>query len=153
MNERTQTSSFSNNNFYEEKIEKPAITHNDFAHTERTSEYGDVDNIYDFLLTTDYEKYVFKTREGYFDIEAQPANSIFCECVFKFGKEYDSVEIFAAIVDFYNFDPVVFLQQRMILKYRKMLKEDLKERGISFDYYIKLANKENNDTVVQKSIM
>lgn len=113
--------------FHEAERHSTVLLHSDFAREQEFDYLTETDELNDFLLSKDWDKWFTKQKSGYTICDVEIINKIFQECLVKFCNDLDSVHIFHVVTDFYDIDPIQFFNKLLKL-HRERLVTDLENR-------------------------
>lgn len=115
------------NKFYEAERQSQVLSHSDFAREEDFDYLEETDELNDFLLGKNWDKYFTKQKSGITTCDVTIVNKVFESCMKHFGKKMDSVQIFSIITSFYDIDSKYYFD-KLVAKHRALLVVDLEER-------------------------
>jgi hypothetical protein len=114
------------NNFYEAERHDTVLTHADFAREQEFDYISETEQLNEFLLSKNWDKYFKSQKSGYVICDVVIINRIFAECL-AYQLNMDSVQIFHVITDFYSIDPKQFYD-KLLKRHRERLVVDLENR-------------------------
>lgn len=148
MSNKGWSSGFKSNAYYETERNLTQLSHSDFA---KDADFETIDyseDMTNYLLSKDYDKFFTVKRNNQVTVDTAIANTIFYECFDRYRNVLDSVLIFHIITDFYNIDGK-HLFEKLVKKSRMLLVRDLQRRIDMPDTSVRKIDKMN----VQKSFL
>lgn len=142
------SSGFKNNAYYESERTNVVVSHNEFARDAEFENLEKFDDLVDYLLSKDYDKYFHLCKNGQVTVDTMIINKLFFECYEKYKTKVDSVQIFHIVTDFYRIEPS-HMFQKLVKKLRVLLIKDLKERINVTGLHVSKIDK----NVIQRSFM
>ena len=115
------------NSFHETERHSQVLSHSDFAREEDHDFLQENEDLNNFLLGKNWDKYFVKQKSGITTCDVVIINKIFEICMKNFLNRMDTVQIFAVVTDFYDVDGHYFFE-KLVSKYRQLLVKDLEER-------------------------
>lgn len=145
---RGWSSGFKNSAYYEADRDLTQLTHADFANDAEFEGIDYSEDMTDYLLSKDYDKFFTVKRNNQVTVDTTIANTIFYECWNKYRTSIDSVLVFHILTDFYNIDGRHFFE-KLVKKSRMLLIRDLQRRVDMPDTH----SRKINATTIQKSFL
>jgi hypothetical protein len=121
------SSGFKNTNYYEAERINVTVTHSDFAKDADFENLDKSDDLVDYLLSKDYDKFFKIAKNGQVTVDTVIINKLFDECYEHFNKSIDSVQVFHIITDFYRIEPS-HMFEKLVKRPRMLLLRDLRNR-------------------------
>ena len=103
------------------------LTHSDFAKDYDFDYQQETEELNDFLLEKNWDKYFVRQKNGITICDVVIINKVFEECYKMFHSRMDTVEIFFVITNFYDIEGGLFFH-KLVRLHRTRLVKDLEER-------------------------
>jgi len=113
--------------FYESERHNVTLSHNDFSHEETFQDMDHSEELVTYLLSKNWDSYFTTQKSGNVICDTAIVNKIFEDCLSKFTKTLDTVQLFHIITDFYNISGKQYFD-KLVQAYRKKLVVDLEAR-------------------------
>lgn len=113
--------------FHEAERHSVVLSHEDFSFEQNFDYLQENEDLTDFLLSRNWDKYFTEQKSGTVICDTGIANKIFDGCYKVFHRQMDTVQIFHIITDFYTLDATYFFN-KLVQSYRKKLAADLEKR-------------------------
>lgn len=113
--------------FYEAERHNVVLSHEDFSFDQNFDYLQESEDLTDFLLSKNWDKYFTEQKSRAVVCDTGIANKIFDNCYQHFHKHMDTVQMFHLITKFYALDGTYFFN-KLVQSYRKKLAADLEKR-------------------------